>query len=69
MLALLAVLLFTVALFAYIGRTSVPARERIPVIQWSSKDLYRNAWRGLDLCSSRTPLGRMLEGRGGKSSG
>jgi len=62
MLSLLAVLIFTITVFAAIGRSSIPPWERIPLTQWSSRDLFRNAWRGLDMCSSRTPLGRMLEG-------
>jgi len=62
MFSLLAVLIFTIAVFAAIGRSSIPSRERIPLTQWNSRDLFRNAWRGLDMCSSRTPLGRMLDG-------
>lgn len=61
MLALTSVIL-AVAVFAYIGRSSVPARERMPVTGWSSTDLFRNVWRGLDLCSARTPLRRVLDG-------
>lgn len=54
--------LLAAAVFAYIGRSSVPARERMPVTGWSSKDLLRNVWRGLDLCSANTPLRRVLDG-------
>ncbi len=61
MLSLLPVVL-TIAVFAYIGRSSVPARERLPVTTWDFKDLFRNVRRGLDLCSARTPLGRVMDG-------
>lgn len=61
MLSLLAVLIFAIAVFAYIGRTSVPARERIPVTSWSVSDLFRNVWRGIDRCSARSPLRRAMD--------
>ncbi len=60
MLSLLSVLLFTVAVLAYIGRTSVPARERVPVTSWGAKDLWRNVRRGIDVSAARTPLQRVL---------
>lgn len=61
MLSLLPVVL-TIAVFAYVGRSSVPALERLPVTTWGVKDLFRNVRRGLDLCSARTPIGRVMDG-------
>lgn len=61
MLSLLSVLLFTVAVLACIGRTSVPARERLPVTSWGVKDLWRNVLRGIDVCAAHTPLQRVLD--------
>ncbi|MBE1513716.1 hypothetical protein H4W26_000471 [Nesterenkonia halotolerans] len=62
MLSLLSVLVLTTAVFAYIGRTSVPAQERVPVTTWNVKDLVDNSRRGLHLCSANTPLRRALDG-------
>lgn len=64
MLSIFAVLIFTLAVFAYIGRVSMPVPERMPVTHWSLQDLLRNAWRGLGLCSSHTPLGRIFDDPG-----
>lgn len=61
MLSLLSVVLFTVAVIAYVGRASMPARERLPVTSWSSQNLWRNARRGIDVCAARTPLQRVLD--------
>ena len=58
---LLAIFGFTLALFAYIGRTSVPASERLPLSSWRLSDVWRNAWLGLVVCAGETPLNRTLE--------
>lgn len=62
MLSLLVVLTLPIAVFAYIGRASIPARERIPITSWRFNDLFRNFFRGLDLCSANTPLRSALDG-------
>lgn len=51
----------TIALFAYIGRMSVPAAERLPVRSWGIRGLATNFWRGLAVCSRHTPAERALE--------
>lgn len=51
----------TIALFAHIGRSSVPASERLPLSSWRLSDVARNAWLGLLVCSLQTPLDRTLE--------
>lgn len=51
----------TIALFAYIGRMSVPASERLPVRSWGIQGLATNFWRGLTVCSLHTPVDRALE--------
>lgn len=61
MLSLVALLLFTVAVLAVLGRTSMPARERLPITSWSSMDLWRNVRRGIDVCAAHTPLQRVLD--------
>lgn len=62
MLSLLSVLVLTTAVFAYIGRTSIPTQERVAVTTWNFKDLIHNSRRGLDLCSANTPLRKALDG-------
>lgn len=51
----------TLALFAYIGRTSVPVSERLPLSSWRVSDVARNVWLGLIVCALETPLDRTLE--------
>lgn len=58
---LLVILAVTLALFAYIGRTSVPASERLPLSSWRLSDVARNVWLGLIVCAVDTPLDRTLE--------
>ncbi|WP_309072143.1 hypothetical protein [Arthrobacter sp.] len=58
---LLVILGVPLALFAYIGRTSVPASERIPLSSWRLPDLARNVWIGLIVCAVETPLDRTME--------
>ncbi|MHA7154587.1 hypothetical protein [Arthrobacter sp. TMN-50] len=49
-----------IAAFAYIGRMSVPAVERLPLGSWGIRGLARNLWQGLTICSAETPLARTL---------
>ncbi|KRF09250.1 hypothetical protein ASH00_06345 [Arthrobacter sp. Soil782] len=58
---LLLILGITVAVFAYIGRTSIPASERLPLSSWRVSDVARNAWLGLIVCAVQTPLDRTME--------
>lgn len=58
---LLLILGLTLALLAYIGRTSVPASERLPLSSWRVSDALRNVWLGLLVCAVDTPLDRTLE--------
>lgn len=58
---LLVIFGLTLALFAHIGRTSVPAPERLPISSWRLSDLARNAWLGLVVCAVDTPLDRTME--------
>lgn len=58
---LLMILVLSLAAFAYIGRTSVPASERLPLSSWRLPDLARNVWLGLIVCAVDTPLDRTME--------
>ena len=58
---LLLILGITVAVFAYVGRTSIPASERLPLSSWRVADVARNAWLGLIVCAVQTPLDRTME--------
>lgn len=58
---LLVIFGLTLALFAYIGRTSVPVPERLPLSSWRVSDVARNVWLGLVVCAEETPLDRTLE--------
>jgi hypothetical protein len=58
---LLVIFGLTLALFAYIGRTSVPASERLPLSSWRVSDVARNVWLGLIVCAEETPLDHTLE--------
>lgn len=49
------------ALFAYIGRNSVPAPKRLPLSSWRLSDVARNAWLGFVVCAVETPLDRTME--------
>lgn len=60
-MALLIILGSTTALFAYIGRMSMPAAERLPVRSWGVRGLATNVWLGLIVCSMHTPVERALE--------
>ncbi|MBE0008249.1 MULTISPECIES: hypothetical protein [unclassified Arthrobacter] len=60
-MALLIIVGSTIALFAYIGRMSMPAAERLPVRSWGIRRLATNVWRGLAVCSMHTPVDRALE--------
>lgn len=60
-MALLIVLAVTVALFAYVGRSAVPAAERLPLRSWGLRGLARNVWLGLVVCALDTPLDRTME--------
>ena len=51
----------TIALFAYIGRMSVPAAERLPLKSWGIRGLARNVWLGLIISSIHSPLDRALD--------
>lgn len=58
---LLVILGLALAAFAYIGRTSVPVSERLPLLSWRLPDLARNIWLGFMLCAVDTPLDRTME--------
>lgn len=51
----------TIALFAYIGRMSVPAAERLPARSWGIRGLATNFWMGLAACSRHSQAERALE--------
>lgn len=59
-LSLLLVAAATVAVFAGIGRATVPARERAPITRWGWRDLYGNAAQGLRVCSDDSPLANLM---------
>lgn len=60
-MALLIILTVTLALFAWIGRSAVPAAERVPLRSWRLSDVARNVWLGLVICAVDTPLDRTME--------
>lgn len=49
------------ALFAGIGRSSSPARERAPISRWAWADLYGNVREGLRVSSQHSALSRLVE--------
>lgn len=60
-MALLCILIVTLALFALIGHGTVPAEERRPLKAWTLNDLARYVWLGLVTCAVDTPLDRTME--------
>lgn len=59
-LSLLLVVAATAAVFAGIGRATVPARERTPVSRWGWRDVYGNVAQGLRACSEDSPLATLM---------
>ena len=50
-----------VAVFAGIGRSSWPVRERTPISRWAWTDLYGNFRQGLHVSSQHSTLSRLME--------
>lgn len=44
-----------IAAFAGVGRLSIPARERAPILSWRFHDVYFNVRRGLSVLSTFGP--------------
>lgn len=49
------------ALFAGIGRSSSPARERTPISRWAWTDLYSNVRQGLHVSSQHSALSQLMD--------
>lgn len=59
-MSLILILATTAAVFAYIGRASLPPRQHLAGRVGTLSGFYRNMILGLELCSMNSPLARIL---------